>query len=324
MCPPGAAEGVRTISAEERETMGRKYREKNYRYAMKWSIIAILFITMIVPLSVGTAQYLQEQISKEQIRVHELNNETLGKNYPYLGATSVISFQCGIYDNDGPHYAELSPYWNANGTKDSVYIQTGATTTDNTSQKNRLYIIYNLSAKTIINNNIENIHIEFYGLTANTTASVTVEIAKYLFTTESEHEILLSEQRDVDENGTLKINIELDPAVISYCKDFGDSIIIRILSYDATKEIFKEGDVIYFDIYATKPKTTVIGQYSALELGIFFTGIITFFAAIAATGYFNPLGYKQVITSPLRGLSRYYRKKRGRRNFYRRRYRRWY
>ena len=255
-----------------------------YRQGRKifWATLALLLLIVAMPLSVAGVEYWNEHISGTESVAYNFDNSTAISGY-FLDTTSA-KVAAQIIDTSAKHDAALSPFWDVEHNNESgwneVFVNTGASSTDNTSAKNILFFSMNVSAKDIINKNINKLSIRIDGLNPNTSAELYVKIANvHTFYADTSNAYSLDNGAvgyhavaypNIDNNGTLRYTLQIDPAIASYIAGKQDNTTwvtkIVLLSHDSAHDIISEGNTVYFKIQYLKPHgRLVIASYDATE-----------------------------------------------------------
>ncbi len=314
--------------------MSRWYMRKRYHTALVWSLIAVLFITLLVPAALGISEHVNSEWGNEQRRISELSNATIGPKGVEILSLNYHNVSWTVTNEDQGLNEEINPpiLWDTNETWDSVYLSVSQTTD---AVEQNIMIVYNLSASDYVDMAIEELHIKMKGLVNANYGAVVVAIVtvpfKGSFTNVEigQYEILYNQNEDG--MGDINITLKIDPAKMRNIEATLGKNTTTLISIHAAAD---EGGVILdtterkidFDIYATRPKNLITGKYTLLDAGIFIVSIIVFAGAIFATGYVNPMRPRDFLfRRPLRGLKRYYnRRRRTRRPRSRSSSRRWY
>ena len=251
-----------------------------YRQGRKifWATLALLLLVVAMPLSVAGVEYWNEHIAGTDAIAYEMNsdNDTIAQPTENPSLYRVAAF----VDDGTIHNAEQSVFWQANSSWNEFIVQTGAGSTDNTSNRNRIYFNWNISAQDLVNANVNKIVIALKGVNANTTIRYSVRAINngYQYG-DSSNVVNLLDITNMYAFKTISLNnttsatttITLDPAMLKYAADHtianNSHIGISLSSNDPANDFFTEGQVIYFRIYATHPHgRLVIGSYDATEV----------------------------------------------------------
>ena len=324
-----------------------RYR-KNYRSALKWSLAALILI-IALPFVLGIANAWNESVAAQEVVAYNFDNSTAIDSY-YTTGVSAAKVATTIIDNTNEYSTALAPFWNVEYNNESgwneVFVNTGASSTDNTSAKNRLFFSMNVSAKEIVNENINKLRIAIDGLNPNTTAVIYIKIANITSAYYSSFSYSLKNgatgwesagTANITENGTLRFTLNIDPAIASYIASKQDNSTwvtkIVLTSADPAHDIISEGNAVYFKIQYLKPHGRfVVNGVDFVDGVAEIYGIVFIFAAVFATGAVNPTK-KHVFGNLYYGLKRYakirrkQKYRRARAKYYgsrRRYYRRWY
>ena len=256
-----------------------------YRQGRKifWATLALLLLVVAMPFSVAGVEYWNEHIAGTESVAYNFDNSTAIDSYFITGATSA-KVAAAIYDPEGLHAAALSPFWGVQHNNESgwneVIVDTGASTTDNTSAGNSLFFSMNVSAKNILNKNINKLKIAIDGLNANTTAILYIKIAKVtdFYGGDTAYSLknglggyVYIDRINTTSNGTLRYTLKIDPAIASLIASKQDNTTwvtkIVLLSADPTHDIISEGNTVYFKIQYLHPHgRAVVGTYDATEV----------------------------------------------------------
>ncbi len=251
-----------------------------YRQGRKlfWATLALFLLIVAVPLSVAAVEYWNEHIAGTDAIAYEMNsqNDTIAQPTENPNTYRIAAF----VDDGTLHQAEQSVFWEANGSWNEFIVQTGAGTTDNASNKNRIYFNWNISAEDLVNANVNKIVIALKGVTANTTIRYSVKAINNGYEySDSTNAINLLDINNIYAYKTISLNnttsatitITLDPAMLKYAADHtianNSHIGISLTSDDPTHDFFSEGQVIYFRIYALHPHgRLVVSSYDVTEV----------------------------------------------------------
>ncbi len=289
--------------------MGRKYIQGRKLF---WASIALILILVVLPASLGLVYWWNNNIAGTEVTAWTLNNNTIGADYGYANSGTILSYR--FYSNGTTHYY-LSPFWaNETGQDNEILFPRY---TEDATYTDKLYIVLNLSASKILNENMDKLIIDFKGLSTTTNATyITIQIQKHLpASTDDVYGLTQYHQTVNITNGSLHYIQKLDPAVMSYAKNTFETttysdIVIEIYAINTADVIFPSNGIVTFKIYTQHPHgNMVIGSYDFMTTVIWFFTVGGIFVLLVTSPAWNPTRHNGLIDKMINRAKYAHRKK---------------